>query len=125
MALGLTVMIITATFIVVLTSQPIADVNVALTGVDATEDSLSSSSLTFTSADWNKPQTVTVTGLDDGIIDGDITHTVTATTSSAGDANYNAGLTGSVQITNLDNDSVPVADDDAYVCVQRVNRGWS
>ena len=33
-------------------------------------------SLTFTPANWNTPQTVTVTGVDDAIDDGDVAYTI-------------------------------------------------
>ena len=33
------------------------------------------SSLTFTNANWNTPQTVTVTGVDDLVVDGNIAYT--------------------------------------------------
>jgi hypothetical protein len=35
-----------------------------------------SATLTFTPANWNTPQTVTVTGADDTLIDGDIPYIV-------------------------------------------------
>jgi hypothetical protein len=43
---------------------------------DTTEGTVSASSLTFTAADWNVPQTVTVTGVDDLVDDGDIAYNV-------------------------------------------------
>ena len=55
----------TTTFTVVLDSQPTADVTVAIATSDATEATVSTGSLTFTAANWNTPQTVTVTGEDD------------------------------------------------------------
>lgn len=93
------------TFDVVLTSVPTADVTVTITGLDATEGSLDMTSLTFSAVTWNAPQTVTLTAVDDTIADGDITYTLTATTSSAGDANYNAGLTDTVTATNRDDET--------------------
>jgi hypothetical protein len=55
---------------VVLTSQPTADVTIALTSSDTTEGTVSPASLTFTTANWQRPQTVTVTGVDDAQVDG-------------------------------------------------------
>ena len=55
----------TATFTVALTSKPTADVTIALSSSDATEGTVAPASLTFTSANWNTAQTVTVTGVDD------------------------------------------------------------
>ena len=61
----------TATFTVVLKTQPTADVTIALSSSDTTEGTVSPASLTFTAANWNMAQTVTVTGVDDALDDGD------------------------------------------------------
>jgi hypothetical protein len=47
----------TASFSVVLTSQPTADVVIPVASSDAGEGAASVASLTFTAADWNVPQT--------------------------------------------------------------------
>ena len=57
----------TATFTVVLNSQPTADVTIALSAHDTTEGTVSPASLMFTPANWNTAQTVTVTGVDDAV----------------------------------------------------------
>ena len=54
-----------ATFTVVLTSQPTADVTIALSSSGSTEGTVSAAPLTFTTVNWNVAQTVTVTGVDD------------------------------------------------------------
>ena len=60
----------TATFTVVLNTQPTADVTIALSSSDTTEGTVGPASLTFTNANWNVAQTVTVTGVDDAVVDG-------------------------------------------------------
>lgn len=60
----------TDTFTVVLTAQPELDVVLALTSADTGEATVSPEALTFTPADWNTPQLVTVTGVDDDGDDG-------------------------------------------------------
>jgi hypothetical protein len=60
-----------ATFTVVLTSQPTADVVIPVTSSALTEGVVPMSDLTFTSTNWNLPQTVAVTGVDDAVQDGD------------------------------------------------------
>ncbi len=92
----------TASFSLKLSAAPTANVTVTLTGLDTTEGSLSTTTLTFTTANWNTAQTVTVTGVDDVILDGNITYTLTATTSSS-DVNFN-GQTAVVDVTNQDNE---------------------
>ncbi len=60
----------TATFTVVLVTQPRSDVVVAVSSADTGEATVSPTSLTFTTANWNSAQTVTATGVDDSIDDG-------------------------------------------------------
>ena len=59
----------TDTFTVVLNAQPDSDVVLSIISSDTGEATVTSS-LTFTSANWDTAQTVTVTGADDDIIDG-------------------------------------------------------
>jgi hypothetical protein len=51
----------TASFSVVLKSEPTADVVIPVASSDPDEGGVSVASLTFTATDWNVPQTVTVT----------------------------------------------------------------
>ena len=78
----------TDTFTVVLDAQPTSDVVIALTSSD-TGEATTSGSLTFTSANWDTPQTVTVTGVDDNLIDGTITSNISVSIIDAiSDANF-------------------------------------
>ena len=96
------------TYTVALTSEPAGDVTVAIGGVAGTELSLDKLSLTFTPADWDTAQTVTVTaGHDDDAVD-EAAATVTHTVSSAADAGYN-GVTADSVVVTVDDDEVPVA----------------
>jgi len=97
-----------ATFAVALTSQPTSPVTLNFAGLDATEGSLSASALMFGSGNWNLPQTITVTGVDDDLIDNNQTYTLSLTPSST-DAKY-SGLTDlpTVMVTNQDNDNFGV-----------------
>ena len=52
----------TASFTVVLTSQPTANVTIGLSSSDTSEGTVSPTSLTFTSSNWSTPQLVTVSG---------------------------------------------------------------
>ena len=69
MALSRTDLIInegsTGTYTVVLTSQPAADVTVAIADHPAGRATVSPTSLTFTADNWNTPQTVTITSTED------------------------------------------------------------
>src|SRR5204863_9995962 len=94
----------TATFTVVLTSQPTADVTIALTSSDATEGAVAPASLTFTSVNWNVAQTVTVTGVDDIVDDGNVAYTIVTAAAVSTDVTYSGINANDVAVTNTDND---------------------
>ena len=66
----------TATFTVKLNIQPTANVTIGVSSSDTTEGTVSPSLLTFTSANWNANQTVTVTGVNDSLDDGNQSYTI-------------------------------------------------
>jgi hypothetical protein len=101
-----------ATFTVMLATQPTADVGIALSSNAPTEGSVSPSALSFTAANWNLAQTVTVTGVDDAVVDGDVAyHVITAAATSA-DANHAGVDATDVALSNRDDDgaSLRIAD---------------
>ena len=96
------------TFAIVLNSQPISNVTVPFTSLDTTEGVVSPASVTFTPVNWNAPRTVTVTGVDDLVQDGNKAYSVTTGPATSADPTY-AGLTGTaVSLTNTDNDSAGI-----------------
>ena len=98
------------TFTAQLSSEPVADVLVRLISGDNTEGSLFPSALTFTNtaSNWSTPQTITVTGVDDQIADGDITYSIITELTVSTDLNYNNVDPPNVMITNTDNDSAGI-----------------
>lgn len=100
----------TDTYTVVLDGPPYADVVVSLSG--STQVSVSPNTLTFTPTNWNTPQTVTVTAIDDRVVEGDhaaaISHTVSST-----DVNYHAFSVPSAAVSVTDNDSATYTITDA------------
>jgi hypothetical protein len=94
----------TASFTVVLDGQPSASVTIGISSGDAGEGSLSESTLTFTSANWSTPQTVTVTGVDDQLDDGDIAFSIVLAAASSSDDDYNGLDPDDVTASNADND---------------------
>jgi hypothetical protein len=92
----------TDTYTIVLTSEPTADVTVTVTG-DA-DVSGSPGTLTFTSANWNVAQTVTVSAVNDAIAEGAHSGTLTHAASSA-DPAYNGGAVAAVTASIVDNDA--------------------
>src|SRR5260221_326012 len=81
-----------ATFTVVLNSQPTADVVISVASSDATEGIVNVSTLTFSVANWNAAQTVTVTGVNDQVQDGAIAYSVVLGAAARGNRRH-AGLT--------------------------------
>ena len=65
-----------ASFDLMLDTQPTADVTITLTSSDSSEGTVSPATVTFTPSSWNVPQSVVVTGVDDGIEDGDVGYTI-------------------------------------------------
>src|SRR6185436_5907998 len=85
--------------------RPTSNVIIGLSSGDTTEGTLSASSLTFTTANWNLPQTVTVTGVDDSVDDGDVNYSIITASASSGDSNYNGLNPSDVSASNTDNDT--------------------
>jgi len=94
----------TDTFTIVLTSQPSADVSLALSSDDLTEGTVFPGTLTFTPADWNLPRTVTVTGVDDLEVDGNVSYNVVLHPATSADAMYQGLDADDVSARNQDND---------------------
>lgn len=89
----------TAMFSVVLNTQPTADVAIALASSNPGEGNVSAPSVTFTTADWNVPQSVTVNGVNDGVLDGNIPYTIVTSASSV-DTSYGGISVADVAVTN-------------------------
>ncbi len=94
----------TATFTVVLNTQPSANVTIGLSSNDPTEGTVSPSSLSFTSANWNTPQMVTVTGVDDAVVDGGIGYLIVTAPATSSDSSYSGVDAEDVSVVNSDND---------------------
>ena len=92
---------VTDSYTVVLNSQPTSDVTIAINS--DSQSTSSASSLTFTSANWNTPQTITVTAVDDNLVEGNHTSTINYTATST-DTNYNALAITPITANITDND---------------------
>ncbi len=93
-----------ASFTVVLDTMPTQDVTIGLTSSNTNEGTVSPSSLTFTSLDYNT-KTVTVTGVDDGVQDGSQTYMVVTAPAVSLDPAYTGLDASDVSVTNLDNEA--------------------
>ncbi len=103
----------TATFTVRLQSQPRADVVIPLSSSNPNEGRPDVPALTFTPANWQTPQTVTVTGVDDSFDDGDIAYTIITGPVASADPDYDGLNVPDVSALNLDDDTAGVAVDAA------------
>ena len=113
----------TDTFTVVLDAEPDSDVVIDLSTPDATEATVSLTSLTFTPTDWNTPQTVTVTGVNDTIIDGDISSTITlAINDASSDDNFDSLDNKTVSVSTTDDDTAgfTIAESDSTTVVTEI-----
>ncbi|MFO0889085.1 MAG: cohesin domain-containing protein [Isosphaeraceae bacterium] len=99
----------TATFTVVLNARPIADVTIPLSSSDTSEGTVSPASLTFTQDNWNVPRTVTVTGVDDAVEDGNVAYSIVLGPAVSNDSAYNGLNPADVGVTNTDDDTFQVA----------------
>ena len=86
-------------------SAPTADATINLSSSDTGEGTVSPASVTFTSVNWNAQQTVTVTGVDDALLDGNQPYIIITAPATSADANYNGLDPANVALTNVDNAS--------------------
>ena len=110
----------TADYTLVLDTVPTAEVTIAVASSDTLAATVSSASLTFTPANWNTAQTVTVTGVNDDA-PGDRIATVTHAPTST-DTTYNSVSIDSVTVTVEDDDTAGLTFDPVSVSV---NEGGS
>ncbi len=102
----------TATFTVVLESAPSAAVTVTPSSAEMAAATVSGA-LTFTAANWNAPQTVTVTGAhDDDAADETTAITLTATGGDYG------GTTATATVVVADDDAVSIVLDPAQLAIE-------
>lgn len=79
-------------FTIVLSQQPDSIVSVPLTSSKPQEGTVVPATLTFDPANWDQPQSVTVSGEDDLLLDGDVVYQVQIGPSASDDAAFD-GLT--------------------------------
>ena len=95
----------TDTFTVVLDAEPDSNVVILVSSGDTGEATVNVSSLTFIPASWNTAQTVTVTGVDDNLIDGNQNTTITLSIDDANsDDNFDPLANQTVSATTTDDD---------------------
>jgi len=111
---------VAAIFTVILNTQPTADVVFSLTSSNTAEGQIDQTSgncdaggakattacnLTFTSSNWNTPQSVRVEGIDDLTTDGNIAYQIVTGAATSTDTSYNGLNPADISLTNNDNDT--------------------
>ncbi|MBG1243184.1 beta strand repeat-containing protein [Nostoc sp. NZL] len=91
----------TANFSIQIDSQPTADVTLSFSSSNVNEGTVSVSSVTFTAANWNTPQIITVTGVDDGIADDNIAYQIITAKAVSSDAKYNNFNPADIDAVNI------------------------
>jgi len=107
----------------VLNYPPTDTVTITLTSGGADEAGISPTTLTFTPVNWNSPQTVIVTGVEDFVVDNDQLTAIT-TTISSNDSVYD-NSTGYFNITTVDSGRGPTSITSAVAGDQQVTLNWS
>ncbi|MDX1960695.1 MAG: Calx-beta domain-containing protein [Leptospiraceae bacterium] len=93
-----------ASFSVVLSTQPGADVVIPSFSSDTPSECSINASITFTSKNWDTPQSVSVVGVDDNVIDGAKNCLISSNASTSEDRVYEGKTIPVVTVVNVDND---------------------
>ena len=102
----------TDSFEAVLIAQPISDVVLTVTSGNETDVTVNPSTLTFTAFNWNSPQTVTVTAVEDSVRDGNQSVPVTISVDAdASDDDFDHATDQTVTVMTIDDDFIAVSLD--------------
>ncbi|MEM7028701.1 MAG: FG-GAP-like repeat-containing protein [Chloroflexota bacterium] len=93
---------VTDSYTMALVSEPTDDVTITISPDG--ETTVNPTSVTFTPANWNVPQTVTIIAVDDNRVEGDHTSTISHSASS-NDNNYDGVTVDSITTAIEDNDT--------------------
>ena len=92
----------TANFSIVLNSSPTSNVGITLSSSNTAEGTVTPTGISFTTANWNIPQTITITGVNDSVADGDITYSIIINAATSSDPLYNGIDPSDLSLTNVD-----------------------
>ncbi|QLE55490.1 choice-of-anchor I family protein [Nostoc sp. TCL26-01] len=95
----------TDTYTVKLDSQPTGVVTISIN--PGNQLTTSTNTLTFTANNWNVEQTVTVTAVDDTVVEGSHTATITHAIANSG-TNYDSLIIPLITVNITDNDTPPI-----------------
>ena len=92
-------------FAISLRARPTSNVTISVSSSDTTEGTVSTGTLTFTSANWSTLQVVTITGVNDFVADGNQAYTINFGAMTSADAAFSTTISA-LAATNTDNDTV-------------------
>jgi fibronectin type 3 domain-containing protein len=98
-------------------------VTITLSDNDSSEISYSPSTLTFTSSNWNTPQTVEVNAVEDGIKDGNQQVSLNISVSSTPAGSYGSTMDTSLTITTQDSGNTPPDSPAGFVATPTLPSG--
>ena len=113
----------TDSFTVVLNRPPASDVIFNLASSDIEEATVEPTSITFTAQNWDSPQSVTVTGVDDNIPDDNQTVNIQLSPAAGSDADFAALTPEDVSVTVTAVQNVLALDVDGDGSVQPLTDG--
>jgi hypothetical protein len=99
---------------------------IGVSSSDTSEGSVDKSSLAFTAGDWGVEQTVTVTGVDDAVADGDVGYSVVLANAVSFDSAYDGLTPANVSVINIDDESLSRSlscPDSGLECLERFDGG--
>ena len=108
-------------FTVVLDAAPTANVTIGISSDDPSEGLAMPASVTFTPANWDVPQTVLVTGVDDLDVDDAVDYLIVTSPAFSVDAHYNGLDAADISVVNMDNDGPGGPHD--YVAYWKLDEG--
>ena len=91
-------------FTILLAKKPSDDVSFEISSSNTAEGIVSPSSVTFTKRDYFYSQTITVTGVDDSVVDGSQSYTISIGAASSSDTDYDGLDPDDLSFVNADND---------------------
>ena len=103
-----------ATFSIVLSNQPTANVAIGLSSSDNTEASISPTQVIFSPTNWSTARTATITGIDDQLDDGDQPFTIITGNAISTDLAFSNVAVPDVSGVNINNDFRPNSVNDVY-----------
>ena len=95
----------TATVSVVLSAAPLSNVIIDVQSLDTTEVVVGTASLTFTPSNWNVAQTVTLSSVDELLVDGTQIVTITASVNASSDPAFTGLASQTTTMPHADNDA--------------------